>query len=171
MKNLLFISLVVLLGSCQKENIKPNYETPTNTERTIGKNRVEYKLIFDKEVSGELNIYVGQNLDTTINLSDLPLIDTTNGNGNFKYVSVNRYYSTERIRNASGWLYLDIRFNEPTDVFNSNFFNGKMTFADENALLPEPSTASANGTVSFYNSIWVKLPTNTVPSKPVAVSF
>lgn len=155
MKNLLFILVIVLLGSCQKENIQPK-------SMKIVQNKVEYKFITNKVVGGELEIYVGQNLDTTIQLSDLEFSDTIIEFVTYKKFSVTRFYSTQQIVDAQSWLHLALQFSDSTDVFNSNLFNDKMTYFNNNSLFLEPSNKFEENVVEFHNSMWIKLPKNTI---------
>ncbi len=159
MKNLVLILIASLsLFSCQKEDIKMN-KTPNKV--VSSENKVEINLCLSQETSGTIQVYVGNVLDTTIQLSDLEFSDTSN---NWVFTSIDRFYSTQEIRNADGWVHMAIAFTDSVDVFNKNYFNESMTFNNNNLLLLEPSTLYEENVVNFYNSFWIKLPPTTKPT-------
>lgn len=161
MKNLVLILISSLIFfSCKKEEVnKVSFENKVSSE-----NKVKIDLWLSKEINGTFQIYLGDALDTIVQLSDLEFSDTINS---WVFTSIERFYTTQEIKNVDCWIHIAITFTDSIDVFNQNYFNDLMTFSNNNLLLLETSTLENENVINFYNSFWIKLPPTTI--KPTLV--
>lgn len=158
MKKIIFI-LAIVIGfvSCQKDEIIKKKQQSQSIEKTA-QNDVSIFLFFEHQsISGTLDLYKGQQLDSTIDLetlsvSDTTLFDTTHV---LNYVQVSLEYSDQEILDVNGWFHISAQFDNNYTIYNVNEHNGSMTFVNNNTDFLEPSHKFVDSSNVLYNSFWI----------------
>jgi|AntRauTorckE6833_2_1112554.scaffolds.fasta_scaffold50911_2 hypothetical protein len=173
MKRLLTLfAISTLLFSCEKENITPSLENEEiySYNSSSQENSIELKFIITPEdnFDGSMDFYIGNNLDSTIDLSTVAFIDTTlfDGGEPVKLGIIKLGCTNLERTQCGGWFHIVAQFNDTINfVFNENKFNGSTTFVNDNTDFLEPSFKLGENVIEFYNSFWVK-PINVTPTAP-----
>jgi hypothetical protein len=160
----LFLLISVLI-SCQKENFKPisesnklesNYSKSPSNENEI---KIKFFIPQEDNFSGQMLFYIGDNLDSTIDLSQVQLMDTLfcEDCEIMKVGIINLQCTNQQLTQCNGWFKISAQFNDTiSSILNENTFNGLMTFDDNDILFLEPSFKQGENVIELNNLFWVK---------------
>lgn len=183
MKNLFAIALItsVALVSCQKEIIKPNQpstsmvERLSSDEKTTGNLIVTVNMTKTDVLEGTMNLWVGNSVYATVDLSTVDVTYVINQYDQDTTRTAQIPFNVPRsaLVQSGGWASVEFILDTPvTFFFNKNTYYGKMTFAWDNLLLPEPSYKIEENTSYFVNNFWVKNTTiETLPAQRLNYSL
>lgn len=152
--------------SCQKEIIKPNQplnsksiELQGGEEKTTNNLVVTVTMTKTDVLEGTMKLWIGNSVYTTIDLSTVqvdyviePISQDTS-----KVANISFNVPRSALLQSGGWASVEFILDTPVEFFyNRNTYYGKMTFANNNLLLPEPSYKIEENTSYFVNKFWVK---------------